>query len=91
MRVEMTKSAEKQLRQAPEQVIYKFSTWRRSVQEDGLEATRKLSGYHDEPLKGQRKGERSIRLNRQWRAIYVELEDGNIRFLRVTEVTPHDY
>jgi len=43
--------------------------WIEAVEEDGLEATRRVPGFHDEPLKGPRRGQRSIRLSRQWRAI----------------------
>ena len=46
---------------------------------------------HDEPLRGQREGERSIRLSRQWRAIYRVLADGNAEFIEIQEVSPHDY
>ena len=35
-------------------------------------------GFHDEPLRGQRHGQRSIRLNRAYRAIYVISSDGSI-------------
>jgi plasmid maintenance system killer protein len=41
-------------------------------------------------LKGERQGQRSIRLSRQWRAIY-EIIDGDTRFVRIEEVVPHDY
>jgi proteic killer suppression protein len=53
-----------------------------------LEA-RKIPGFHDEPLKGKRKGKRSIRLNKQWRAIYQEL-NGYIE-IEIMEVNKHDY
>jgi proteic killer suppression protein len=37
-------------------------------------------------------GQRSIRLNRQWRAIYtLESDAARIEFVRVDEVTPHKY
>jgi len=62
-----------------------------SVESKGLEEVRRQPGWHDEPLKGQRRGQRSIRLNRQWRAIYVVLSDGTVEFCEVREVTPHDY
>jgi toxin HigB-1 len=56
-----------------------------------LVETRKSPGWHDEPLLGKRKGQRSIRLNKQWRAIYVIKDDGAIEFVEIIEVTPHDY
>jgi putative endonuclease len=40
-----------------------------AVCKSGLEETRKRLGWHDELLVGDRKGQRSIRLNKQWRAI----------------------
>lgn len=49
-----------------------------------------MPGYHDEPLKGARVGQRSIRLNRAYRAIYVIKNDG-IEFGSVEEVNKHDY
>jgi len=42
---------------------------------------------------GRRKGQRSIRLNRAWRAIYAVLEpqDGEaVPTIEVTEVSKHD-
>jgi proteic killer suppression protein len=50
-----------------------------------------MPGYHDEPLHGQRAGQRSIRLSRQWRAIYVTLSDGRVEFIELQEVNPHAY
>ena len=37
--------------------------------------TTSVPGYHDEPLKGHRAGQRSIRLSRAYRAIYEIKED----------------
>lgn len=61
------------------------------VERVGLAEVRKLSGYHDEPLKGTRKGQRSIRLNRAYRAIYIEHKDGKIQIVEVIEVSKHEY
>jgi proteic killer suppression protein len=65
--------------------------WIESVEEDGLEMTRRVPGFHDEPLKGKRRGQRSIRLSRQWRAIYGINADDMAEFVSIEEVTPHDY
>jgi len=62
-----------------------------AVSKSGLAETRKRPGWHDEPLIGDRKGQRSIRLNKQWRAIYLIKNDGIIEFVEIIEVTPHDY
>lgn len=83
--------AKKQLDKAPPQVKTKFKLWLKSVQEHGLNEVKKRPGWHDEPLKGQRTGQRSIRLNVQWRAIYIVKEDDSIEFIEVQEVTPHEY
>jgi len=65
--------------------------WIEAVEEDGLEATRRVRGFHDESLKGKRRGQRSIRLSRQWRAIYEIRKDGGAQLVSVEEVTPHVY
>jgi proteic killer suppression protein len=57
----------------------------------GLYEVRKISGYHDEPLKGQRKGQRSIRLTKAYRAIYREEHDGKVRLVILEEVNKHEY
>lgn len=82
--------ARKRLEKAPKQVQVKFFTWVEMVNTKGLEATRLIKAFHDEPLKGQRQGQRSIRLNRQWRAIYRLAKNGSVQ-IQVLEVTPHDY
>ena len=65
--------------------------WIEAVEEDGLESTRRVRGFHDESLKGKRRGQRSIRLSRQWRAIYDIREDGGAQLVSVEEMTPHVY
>ena len=69
----------------------KLKTWIEGVNKDGLEAVRKTRGFHDEPLKGKRKGQRSIRLSRSYRAIYKVLSDGTLWFAQLEEVTKHGY
>lgn len=90
-RVEMTKQAYKEVGKAPEQVKKKLALWISTINMIGLQATRRLPGYHDEPLKGKKHGQRSIRLNLQWRAIYIIKSDGTIEFIEIQEVNPHDY
>ena len=70
-------------------IHHKSSLW--LMRPLGLEEVRKRPGYHDEPLLGDRRGQRSIRLNRSWRAIYVILSDGRIEFVEVQEVNKHEY
>ncbi len=63
--VKMTKQAIKELKRTPLYIQEKFRAWLVAVNKVGLAETRKRSGWHDEPLHGDRKGQRSIRLNRQ--------------------------
>ena len=89
--VELSKHALKQLRKAPASVQKKLVYWVETVITVGLEETRKISGFHDEPLWGIKKGRRSIRLNKQWRAEYSLVNDENGKLIVVLEVHPHDY
>lgn len=75
----------------PQQIAAKLRTWIDAVTHSSLEEVRKRPGYHDEPLLGDRRGQRSIRLNKSWRAIYVILSDGRIEFVEVQEVNKHEY
>lgn len=88
--VQISKTAAKDLRKAPAHVVDKLGTWIAAVALRGLDEVRKIPGYHDEPLRGDREGQRSIRLSRQWRAIYV-IVDGETQIASVEEVTPHKY
>ncbi|MCG8554840.1 MAG: hypothetical protein MJD61_06060 [Proteobacteria bacterium] len=56
-----------------------------------MDEVRKVPGYHDEPLKGDRQGQRSIRPSRAYRAIYEIQEDDTVEFASVEEVSKHDY
>jgi proteic killer suppression protein len=90
-RVVISKAAQRDVMKAPVHIRRKLALWVRSVETIGVEAVRKISGYHDEPLHGHRAGQRSIRLSRQWRAIYAVQSDAQIEFIEVQEVNPHDY
>lgn len=88
--VEVAMSVKKHLQKIPSPIQKKLFTWVAAVEERGLHEIRKIPGYHDEPLKGDRQGQRSIRLSRQWRAIYRVINN-KIEFVLIEEVTPHDY
>ncbi len=90
-RVELSARATKDLRRVPAQVLDKLELWVRMVEMTGLAEVRRIPGFHDEPLKWNRKGQRSIRLSLLWRAIYEIAKDGSVEFVRVEEVTPHKY
>jgi len=65
--------------------------WVRVIEEKGMSEVRRIPGFHDEPLRGQRKGERSARLNRAYRVIYEERSQGVIEIAYVLEVNKHEY
>jgi proteic killer suppression protein len=81
----------KDLRKMPHFIVRKLNKWAHDVQRLGLEEVRKIPGYHDEPLQGDRKGQRSIRLSKGYRAIYIELKEGSVRIVSVEEVSKHEY
>ena len=53
-RVEITRHTEKQLRKLPRHIVDNLMIWVAAVEHDGLEQVRKIPGYHDEPLQGDR-------------------------------------
>ena len=90
-KVIVSRNALKQLRKIPSHIAIRLATWVAAVEEESLEEIRKIKGYHDEPLTGSRKGQRSIRLNIAYRAIYEVRKDGSIEFVSIEEVSKHDY
>jgi proteic killer suppression protein len=55
----------------------------------GLAEVMKSPGFHDEPLKGERRGERSVRMNKAYRLIYRMIEDRV--HIELLEVNKHEY
>ncbi len=93
--VKKSKALEKQIRkgQLPNHILVNLDAWAESVESDGLEQTRKIPGYHDEPCRGEL-GElswRSIRLAKGWRGYYTVRTDGNVEFVQVERVDKHQY
>ena len=89
--VEITKKAERDLKKVPFYIVTKFQVWLDLVETEGVIEARKIKSFHDEPLVGNRKGQRSIRLNKAYRAIYVENNRGEIELIEMQEVNKHDY
>lgn len=88
--VALTNQAKKDLRRVPSNIQDKLEFWIGLVESTGLEEVRKIPGFHDEPLHGTRKGQRSIRLSKAYRAIYVVVR-GQVEFAEVQEVDKHKY
>lgn len=85
----VSKFAEKQLKKIPLNIKEALRYWVEAVQAQGIREVRKLPGYHDEPLRGERNGQRSVRLNKAYRAIYMETDAGIE--ITVIEVSKHEY
>lgn len=90
-RVEWSKRVDKQLTQLPTYIREHFIAWVDKIRKIGIAEARLSPGLHDEPLKGQRFGQRSVRLNKAYRAIYIENALGKIRVVNVLEVNKHEY
>jgi toxin HigB-1 len=80
----------KVLSKLPKHVLVKLHLWITFVGEHGLDEVRKIPGYHDEPLSGVRIGQRSIRLNKTYRAFY-RIETNTAEFVDVFDVNAHKY
>lgn len=87
--VHFDSKTEKDIRKLPQHVLEKLRLWANSINTLGIQKVREYKGFHDEPLKGNRTGQRSIRLSKSYRAIYIE--DKNIIRIIVIEVNKHDY
>jgi proteic killer suppression protein len=87
MKVTISKKAEKQIKKLPQSIIGHLLYWIEIIEKDGVEMMRLIRGYNDEALKGDRKGQRSSRLNRSYRVIYTD----NGEILEVREVNNHEY
>lgn len=80
----------KQLRKLPAHIVINFQNWVEDVEQRGLEEVRRIPGYHDEPLKGQMKGLRSIRLSKGYRA-YYQIVSEKVKFVSVERIDKHEY
>jgi proteic killer suppression protein len=89
--VRLSKRAKRDLDAIPKHIVIKLMAWVASVEDSGLSQTRRIPGYHDEPLKASRQGQRSNRLNRSYRAIYEVSANNSIEFVLIEEVNKHDY
>lgn len=89
--VVITKNAKRDLQKVPSYIALKLAAWIEAVSHDGLLEVRKIPGFHDEPLKGNRTGQRSIRLSKAYRAIYEIDNNGEMEIVQILEVNKHDY
>ena len=80
---------EKQIRRIPTEILKRYEKWKDIVELSGPRGLRLIKGFYDEPLGGERKGQRSSRLSKQYRVIYRV--EGDRLLVEVLEVNPHDY
>ena len=88
-RIQEHRSLDKIIEQLPLQVVKKYELWKDIVFRHGPEKLREFPGFHDEKLKGELEGQRSSRLNIQYRIIYSVEKD--IITVYVIDITPHKY
>ena len=89
--VDLSKKAQDNLVKLPGYIKDKLLLWVDDVEREGIEKVRRIPGFHDEPLKGDRVGQRSIRLSKAYRAIYIEEPNKEITIILVKEVNKHAY
>ena len=83
------KSLLKKIRKIPKPVLQRYEIWKRIVELEGPKGLREVKGLHDEALKGDLRGFRSSRLNKQWRIIYTVKNDACEVY--VIDINPHNY
>lgn len=88
--IELSALVRKQLKKLPMHIVISFQNWVEDVETRGLVEVRKIPGYHDEPLRGELKGLRSIRLSRGYRA-YYQVVDDIVKFVNVERIDKHEY
>jgi proteic killer suppression protein len=87
----LSENVKKELKRIPHHIQVKLLGWVDDVSNRGIREVRKTPGYHDEPLKGKRKGQRSIRLSKAYRGIYIVDNTNHIAIIKVIEVNKHEY
>ena len=83
------KDIPKQCKKLPLQVLKKYELWKDLIFRHGPSILKGFPGFHDEKLKGKKRGQRSSRLSLQYRVIYSVEKD--IITVYVLEITPHKY
>ena len=89
--VKISNKVWKKLNKLPKHIELHFERWAESVELEGIYRVRMIKGYHDEPLKGQRKGQRSVRISKGYRIIYHEEKGINKNIILIEEINKHDY
>jgi len=88
-RIQEHREIAKTCKRLPKAVVKKYELWKDIVYRHGPDKLKEFPGFHDEKLKGKRKGQRSSRLSAQYRVIYEVERD--VVTVYVIEITPHSY
>ena len=88
-RIEEHRRIGKQLAATPLEIRKRYEKWLDVASISGPPGLRAIRGFNDEALSGTWRGQRSSRLNIQYRVIYRVLAAQQL--FQVIEVTPHDY
>lgn len=89
-KVLLSHTAKKQLDKVPDHIYRKYLYWVDLLASIGLREARKYKGFHDEPLRGKRQRQRSVRLSKAYRVIYKEVGQ-SLEIIEVLEVNKHEY
>lgn len=81
----------KSLKRVPYFIRDKVQIWANMVEKEGLPSVQMVKGFRDHMLKGKRKNQRSVYLNKKYRLIYEVDMVGNDIIITVKEVIPHAY
>ena len=87
--IEEHRRVEKELDAAPGEISKRYEKWKDIAMISGPPGLRLIKGFHDEALRGERRGYRSSRLGLQYRVIYRVIPEWSL--FQVIHVTPHDY
>jgi len=88
-RIREHRDIQKTCKKLPLNIVKKYELWKSILARHGPEKLKEFQGFNDEKLKGNRSGQRSSRLNLQYRVIYTVEKD--IVTIMVLEITPHKY
>ncbi len=89
--VRISDKTKKDVKKVPQYIQIKLQAWVKNVIKYGIREVRKQTGWHDEPLKGDLLGQRSIRLSKAYRAYYTEDNDGELHIIEIIRVDKHKY
>ena len=91
--ISISKKAMKYLQRVQPHIRYIFQAWVKIIEQKGIEKVQKMQRFKAHLLKGDRKGQRAIKLNKFIRVIYeLEKRNNGQCIVKVKEIRgDHDY